>query len=75
MVSIWAAARLAGEDRVFSSSLAVALNARGTIGIVLAGVTRQAELINDQFFVVLVLVSSRPHRSRGSGCRRWRTDS
>ncbi|MFD6967627.1 cation:proton antiporter [Streptomyces sp. NPDC059979] len=57
MVSIWAAARLAGEDRVFSSSLAVALNARGTIGIVLAGVTRQAELINDQFFVVLVLVS------------------
>ncbi|WP_405827941.1 cation:proton antiporter [Streptomyces sp. NBC_00105] len=55
--SIWAAARVAGEDRVFSSSLAVALNARGTIGIVLAGVTRQAELINDRFFVVLVLVS------------------
>lgn len=57
MASIWAAARLAGEDRVFSSSLAVALNARGTIGIVLAGVTRQADLINDRFFVVLVLVS------------------
>ncbi|MDX3533080.1 cation:proton antiporter [Streptomyces sp. MB09-01] len=55
--SIWAAARLAGEERVFASSLAVALNARGTIGIVLAGVTRQAELINDRFFVVLVLVS------------------
>ncbi|MFB7179991.1 cation:proton antiporter [Streptomyces sp. NPDC056257] len=54
---IWAGARLAGEDRVFSSSLAFALNARGTIGIVLAGVTRQAELINDRFFVVLVLVS------------------
>ncbi|MFD4869615.1 cation:proton antiporter [Streptomyces sp. NPDC058412] len=57
MAGIWAGARLAGEDRVFSSSLAFALNARGTIGIVLAGVTRQAELINDRFFVVLVLVS------------------
>ncbi|WP_079403506.1 cation:proton antiporter [Streptomyces sp. 3211] len=55
--SVWAAARLAGEDPLFSSSLAFALNARGTIGIVLAGVTRQAELINDRFFVVLVLVS------------------
>ncbi|MEU9163912.1 cation:proton antiporter [Streptomyces sp. NPDC048424] len=57
MAGIWVGARLAGEDRVFSSSLAFALNARGTIGIVLAGVTRQAELINDRFFVVLVLVS------------------
>ncbi|MEU9083450.1 cation:proton antiporter [Streptomyces sp. NPDC048357] len=57
MAGIWAGARLAGEDRVFSSSLAFALNARGTIGIVLAGVTRRAELINDRFFVVLVLVS------------------
>ncbi|WP_327387480.1 MULTISPECIES: cation:proton antiporter [unclassified Streptomyces] len=56
-ISIWAAARLAGEDPLFSSSLAFALNARGTIGIVLAGVTRQADLINDRFFVVLVLVS------------------
>ncbi|MFI8342012.1 cation:proton antiporter [Streptomyces sp. NPDC085639] len=55
--SVWAAARLAGEEPLFSSSLAFALNARGTIGIVLAGVTRQAELINDRFFVVLVLVS------------------
>ncbi|MET9693654.1 hypothetical protein ABZY81_35370 [Streptomyces sp. NPDC006514] len=56
-ISIWAAARLAGEDPLFSSSLAFALNARGTIGIVLAGVTRQADLIDDRFFAVLVLVS------------------
>ncbi|MFF4486769.1 cation:proton antiporter [Streptomyces sp. NPDC001544] len=56
-VSIWGAALLAGESRAVAGSLAVALNARGTVGVVLAGVTYRAQLINERFFVVLVLVS------------------
>ncbi|MFK0019131.1 cation:proton antiporter [Streptomyces sp. NPDC090798] len=56
-LSIWGAALLAGESRVVAGSLAVALNARGTVGVVLAGVTYRAQLINETFFVVLVLVS------------------
>ncbi|MFF6877066.1 MULTISPECIES: cation:proton antiporter [unclassified Streptomyces] len=56
-VSIWGAALLAGESRAVAGSLAAALNARGTVGVVLAGLTYRAELINERFFVVLVLVS------------------
>ncbi len=56
-LSVWGAARLAGEERGFAGSLAIALNARGTLGVVLAGVTYQAGLINKPFFTVLVLVS------------------
>ncbi|MET9917257.1 cation:proton antiporter [Streptomyces sp. NPDC006435] len=56
-LSIWGAARLAGETSAFAGSLALALNARGTLGVILAGVTHQAGLINDGFFAVLVLVS------------------
>lgn len=56
-LSIWGAARLAGETSAFAGSLAVALNARGTLGVILAGVTHQAGLINGEFFAVLVLVS------------------
>ncbi|MFF4710752.1 cation:proton antiporter [Streptomyces eurythermus] len=56
-LSVWGAARLAGETPAFAGSLALALNARGTLGVILAGVTHQAEVISDGFFAVLVLVS------------------
>ncbi|MEU6671067.1 cation:proton antiporter [Streptomyces sp. NPDC046727] len=56
-LSVWGAARLAGETSAFAGSLALALNARGTLGVILAGVTHQAGLIDGEFFAVLVLLS------------------
>jgi Kef-type K+ transport system membrane component KefB len=56
-VSVWAGARLAGENGRSAVNLAVALNARGGPGIVLATVTLSAGVINDDFFTVLVLLS------------------
>ncbi|MFI6604741.1 cation:proton antiporter [Nonomuraea sp. NPDC050536] len=55
--SVWVAARLAGEDRRSAVQLAVAMNARGGPGIVLATVTFGAGIINQMFFTVLVLLS------------------
>jgi Kef-type K+ transport system membrane component KefB len=55
--SVWVAGRLAGESPVFSTRLAVALNARGTLGVLLASVTLSAGIINEKFFAALVLVS------------------
>ncbi|MFF2405517.1 cation:proton antiporter [Streptomyces sp. NPDC058092] len=56
-LSVWGAARPAGEDSAFSGCLALAMNARGTLGVILVGATRKAGIINAEFFVVLVLVS------------------
>jgi len=50
-------ARLAGEDRESAGALAVALNARGGPGIVLASVSLAAGIISDEFFVTLILLS------------------
>jgi Kef-type K+ transport system membrane component KefB len=54
--SVWLGARLAGQHRA-ALDLAVALNARGGPGIVLATVTYSAGIINENFFTTLVLLS------------------
>jgi Kef-type K+ transport system membrane component KefB len=56
-LTVWLTARLAGEDRPTSVRLAVALNARGTPGVLLATVTYGAGIINVRFFATLVLMS------------------
>jgi Kef-type K+ transport system membrane component KefB len=55
--SIWLGAKLAGQPSGRAWDLAVALNARGGPGIVLATVTFQAGIINDSFFTSIVLLS------------------
>jgi len=55
--SIWFGAKLAGQPSGRAWDLAVALNARGGPGIVLATVTFQAGIINDSFFTSIVLLS------------------
>jgi Kef-type K+ transport system membrane component KefB len=55
--SVWLGARLAGKSPTWSAHFAVAMNARGGPGIVLASVTFAAGVINGQFFVALVLLS------------------
>jgi Kef-type K+ transport system membrane component KefB len=55
-LSVWLGARLAGQRRA-AVDLAVALNARGGPGIVLATVTYSAGIINENFFTSLVLLS------------------
>ncbi|HEX4788909.1 MAG TPA: cation:proton antiporter [Actinospica sp.] len=57
LLGVWPAARLAGESPRVAGLLALALNARGTVGLILAGTAYQDGLINQQFFTVLVLVS------------------
>ncbi|WP_280430974.1 cation:proton antiporter [Nocardia brasiliensis] len=56
-LSIWAAARAVGESTRYAKNFAVALNARGGPGIVLATVTLSAGLINEEFFTSIVLLS------------------
>jgi Kef-type K+ transport system membrane component KefB len=55
--SCYLAARLVGEDRSGARNLAVALNARGGPGIVLASVALDAGIINDRFYTMLVLLA------------------
>jgi K+:H+ antiporter len=55
--SVYLGARLARENRFTAWSLAVAMNARGGPGIVLAATTYAAGIINQTFFVSLVLLS------------------
>ena len=55
--SVYLGARLSREDRFTSWSLAVAMNARGGPGIVLASVAYATGIINQTFFVSLVLLS------------------
>jgi Kef-type K+ transport system membrane component KefB len=57
LAGVWVGARLAGEDNRSATNLAVAMNARGGPGIVLATVTFTAGIINEEFFTVLVLLS------------------
>ncbi len=52
-----AAMRLIRVDWLTSFNLGVAMNARGGPGIVLATVTREMGIINDEFFCVLVLTT------------------
>lgn len=55
--SVWLGARLAGKSPSWSTHFAVAMNARGGPGIILASVTFGAGVINGRFFVALVLLS------------------
>lgn len=55
--SVWLGARLAGEPNERATTLAVALNARGGPGIVLATVTLSAGVVNERFFTALVVLS------------------
>jgi Kef-type K+ transport system membrane component KefB len=59
--SVFLGAKLAGESGMSALNIAVALNARGGPGIVLASITYGAGVINEKFFtslVVLAIVSS-----------------
>ncbi|GHC55129.1 cation:proton antiporter [Streptomyces cinnamoneus] len=56
-LSVWLGARLAGEGNTSAVNLAVAMNARGGPGIVLASVAFGAHIINEDFFTSLVLLS------------------
>ena len=56
-VSVWLGAKLAGEPARFAIPLAVAMNARGGPGIVLASAVYAAGIINARFFTALVLLS------------------
>jgi Kef-type K+ transport system membrane component KefB len=55
--SVWVGARLAGETERGARNLAVALNARGGPGIVLASVAFDTGIISQQFYAVLVLLA------------------
>lgn len=55
--SVYLGARLSGEDTFMSKSLAIAMNARGGPGIVLASTAYAAGIINETFFVSLVMLS------------------
>jgi Kef-type K+ transport system membrane component KefB len=50
-------ARLAGEGLASARALAVALNARGGPGIVLASVAFAAGIVSEEFFVTLIMLS------------------
>ena len=55
--SVYLGARLSRENRFVSASLAIAMNARGGPGIVLASTAFAAGIVNQEFFVSLVMLS------------------
>jgi Kef-type K+ transport system membrane component KefB len=55
-LSVYGGARLAGETRFAATNLAVAMNARGGPGIVLATVAFDAAIINSEFYADLILL-------------------
>lgn len=55
--SVWAGARLAGEDVRSANQLSAAMNARGGPGIVLATVTLAAGVVSVQFYTAIVMLS------------------
>jgi Kef-type K+ transport system membrane component KefB len=55
--SVYLGARLSRENRFMSWNLAVAMNARGGPGIVLASTSYAAGIVNRAFFVSLVMLS------------------
>jgi len=56
-VSCYAGARMTGETRAGARNLAVALNARGGPGIVLASVAFDARIIDEGFYTVLIMLA------------------
>jgi Kef-type K+ transport system membrane component KefB len=57
MCSVYGGARIAGETTRTSQNLAVAMNARGGPGIVLASVAFDAHIIDARFYAYLVVLS------------------
>lgn len=57
LISVVVGARLAGEPPRQALDLAVAMNARGGPGIIIATITLTAGVINERFFTALVLLS------------------
>jgi Kef-type K+ transport system membrane component KefB len=55
--SVYFGGRLAGQTRTGARNLAVAMNARGGPGIVLASVALDAAIINEEFYVSLVMLA------------------
>jgi Kef-type K+ transport system membrane component KefB len=55
--SVFAAARLAGEPQSSALNLAIALNARGGPGIVLASAAYAADIVDERFYACLVMLS------------------
>jgi Kef-type K+ transport system membrane component KefB len=56
-MSVYAGSRLAGQSRFGAWNLAVAMNARGGPGIVLASVAFDANIIDEQFYAMLVMLA------------------
>ncbi len=69
-LSVYAAARIAKEGHRKSVHLAICMNARGGPGIVLASVAMQAQIINDSFYVSLVLLALFTSMGAGSWLER-----
>ena len=55
--SVYLGGRLAGQTRAGAGNLAVAMNARGGPGIVLASVAFDAAIISEEFYVSLVMLA------------------
>jgi Kef-type K+ transport system membrane component KefB len=56
-LSCYAGARMAGEDRTGARNLAIALNARGGPGIVLASVAFDAKIIDESLYTMLIMLA------------------
>ena len=68
--SVYLGARLSRENKFMSASLAIAMNARGGPGIVLASTAYAAGIINQTFFVSLVMLSIITSLAAGSWLER-----
>jgi Kef-type K+ transport system membrane component KefB len=68
--SVYLGARLAGETDRRSRAFAVAMNARGGPGIVVASVSFQAGIINETCYVLLVLLAIVTSLAAGSWLER-----
>jgi len=66
LVSVWMGARLAGFRGLDNFNLAMATNARGGPGIVLASVAYDAGIINAAFYTTLVLVAVLTSQAAGA---------
>jgi Kef-type K+ transport system membrane component KefB len=67
--SVFLGATLAGESRFRSTALAVAMNARGGPGIVLASVAYDAGIVDEDLFVVFILLAILTSLAAGSWLR------
>jgi Kef-type K+ transport system membrane component KefB len=68
--SVYLGARASGESAATSTDLAIALNARGGPGIVLASVALDADIISETFYSTLVLLAIATSMAAGSWLER-----